>query len=134
MDKNTVISMLVGAIASALVSWFFYWLGGRSLAKEAQRLHDLNVLLLRAFEEAGLATLNRDASGQPIWFSSTRGSGDGISFCQRCLRCRDYQVISKHGSDGRRGGGRFHSTPASFARSSPCDVWSECEYAQRLTG
>jgi hypothetical protein len=66
MDKNTVISMLVGAIASALVSWFFYWLGGRSLAKEAQRLHDLNVLLLRAFEEAGLATLNRDASGQPI--------------------------------------------------------------------
>lgn len=66
MDANTIISMLVGAVASALVSWFFYWLGGRSLAKEAQRLHDLNVLLLRAFEEAGLATLNRDASGQPV--------------------------------------------------------------------
>jgi hypothetical protein len=66
MDKNTIISMVVGAVASALVSWFFYWLGGRGLAKEAQRLHDLNVLLLRAFEEAGLATLNRDASGQPI--------------------------------------------------------------------
>jgi hypothetical protein len=66
MDENTVISMVVGAIVSALVSWFFYWLGGRGLAKEAQRLHDLNVLLLRAFEEAGLATLNRDASGQPV--------------------------------------------------------------------
>lgn len=66
MDMNTILSTAAGGAISALVSWIFYRLGGRELAKEAKRLHDLNVLLLRAFEEAGLARLNRDASGQPI--------------------------------------------------------------------
>ncbi|GJJ00745.1 hypothetical protein RugamoR64_12830 [Duganella rhizosphaerae] len=66
MDTNTIVSTVAGGVISALVSWIFYWLGGRGLAKEAKRLHDLNVLLLRSFEEAGLARLNRDASGQPI--------------------------------------------------------------------
>lgn len=66
MDMDTIASTVAGGVISALVSWLFYWLGGRGLAKEAKRLHDLNVLLLRAFEEAGLARLNRDASGQLI--------------------------------------------------------------------
>lgn len=66
MDMNTIVSTAAGGVISALVSWIFYWLGGRGLAKEAKRLHELNVLLLRAFEETGLARLNRDASGQPI--------------------------------------------------------------------
>jgi hypothetical protein len=63
---QTLLFVHTGGVISALVSGIFYWLGGRGLAKEAKRLHDLNVLLLRAFEEAGLARLNRDASGQPI--------------------------------------------------------------------
>ncbi|QKY12122.1 hypothetical protein [Janthinobacterium lividum] len=64
MDINTIASTVVGGIISALVSWLFYWLGGRGLAKEAKRLNDLNVLLLRAFEEAELARFNRDATGK----------------------------------------------------------------------
>jgi hypothetical protein len=66
MDMDTIISTAAGGLISAIISWIFYRLGGRGLAKEAKRLHDLNVLLLRAFEEAGLARVNRDASGQPI--------------------------------------------------------------------
>jgi hypothetical protein len=66
MDMNTIVSTVAGGVISALISWIFYWLGGRGLAKEAKRLHDLNVLLLRALEEAGLARVNRDDEGQPI--------------------------------------------------------------------
>ena len=66
MDTNTIISTSIGGVISALISWLFYWLGGRGLAKEAKQLHELNVLLLRAFEEAGLARLNRDENGRPI--------------------------------------------------------------------
>jgi len=66
MDMNTIVSTAAGGLISAFISWIFYWLGGRGLAKEAKCLHDLNVLLLRALEEAGLARVNRDASGQPI--------------------------------------------------------------------
>lgn len=66
MDLNTIVSTAIGGVISALISWIFYWLGGRGLATEAKRLRDLNVLLLRALEERGLARLNRDASGHPI--------------------------------------------------------------------
>jgi len=66
MDMNTILSTAVGGVISALISYVFFWLGGRDLAREATRLRELNVLLLRAFEEAGLARVNRDENGHPI--------------------------------------------------------------------
>jgi hypothetical protein len=66
MDANTTISMIVGGVISALISWFFYWLSGRGFATQVQLLRDLNELQLRALEEAGLVRVNRDALGHPI--------------------------------------------------------------------
>lgn len=66
MDTKTIIATAMGGLISALISWITYLFSGRALAKEARQLHDLNVLLLRAFEEAGLARLNRDATGRPV--------------------------------------------------------------------
>jgi hypothetical protein len=84
MDENTIISTVVGGVISAFFSWILDWLGGRGLAKEAKRLHDLNVLLLRAFEEAGLARINRDASGQPIGLVLEGAVMESVSAIDSC--------------------------------------------------
>lgn len=62
---------LLGGIVSGLVTgvitcWFFYWLAGKDLRREASDLRQLNILTIRALAHAGLAEFNFDAQGKPI--------------------------------------------------------------------
>jgi hypothetical protein len=58
--------LISGFLSAAVVSLVFYRLAGRDLAREADDLRQLNMLLMNALEEVGIAEVNRDANGKPI--------------------------------------------------------------------
>jgi hypothetical protein len=58
--------LISGLVSGALVSWVFYRLSGRDLAREAEDLRKLNIMTVKALVEAGIADVNFDAGGKPI--------------------------------------------------------------------
>jgi len=60
---STVISMAIGALITWWVSKYYYEKAGKELESEASELKNLNTLILRAMENAGLAKFNRDKNG-----------------------------------------------------------------------
>lgn len=67
IEMQTVISTLVGIAVGALITWcaakYYYEKASRDLAIEAKELKHLNDLMLRAMENAELATFTRDDEG-----------------------------------------------------------------------
>jgi hypothetical protein len=57
--------LISGLVTGTLTCWFFYWLSGKDLKREAEDLRKLNILIIRALKEAGLADANFDANGKP---------------------------------------------------------------------
>ena len=68
-------STFIGAIISGLITWFVYVKGAKELSKQAGELKDLNILMLRAMENAGLAKLNKNENGSPIGLTNIDLSG-----------------------------------------------------------
>jgi hypothetical protein len=72
MDNGTISVLLalagvaVGALVTWLVAWRYYEKASKDLRNEAETLGQLNVLMLRAMEEAGLAKFTRNAAGKPV--------------------------------------------------------------------
>ena len=63
---STLIAIAVGAFVTWLVARVYYEKASKDLSKGAETLRQLNVLMLRAMEDAGLAKFTRDAAGNPI--------------------------------------------------------------------
>lgn len=61
---------LVGVIVGAIITWFvsrwYYEKSGKDLQKEAESLRKLNILMIRALEDAGFASFRRDNNGDPF--------------------------------------------------------------------
>ena len=74
MDPATILSVLIGAAITWLVSWFYYRQAGRELREEAAELRRLSTLILNALEAAGIADLSRDSVGR-ILAITIRGTG-----------------------------------------------------------
>ena len=55
-----------GLIAGALTCWYFYRLAGKDLKREADRLRNLNRIIIKALEDGGYIEVNRDSEGNPI--------------------------------------------------------------------
>ncbi len=71
-----------GLISGATVALASHWLAGRGLRRQAGELRRLNVLLLGALRESGLAELRFDGRGSPTGvqlhdLGSRRGTGGG---------------------------------------------------------
>jgi hypothetical protein len=66
-DKGScsMITTLVGILIGALITWgvahVYYKKAGDELKNEAKQLREMNTLMLRALENAGLAEFNRDS-------------------------------------------------------------------------
>jgi hypothetical protein len=58
-------SLIAGLVSGAVVSWIFYRLAGRDLAREAEQLRQLNIMTIDALEAARIAQVTRDATGKP---------------------------------------------------------------------
>lgn len=56
----TIFSVIVGGLITWFASKYFYIKAGKELREEADELRRLNVLMLRALENAGLAHFHRD--------------------------------------------------------------------------
>jgi len=60
-----MITTLVGILIGALITWgvahVYYKKAGDELKNEAKQLREMNTLMLRALENAGLAEFNRDS-------------------------------------------------------------------------
>jgi hypothetical protein len=65
-----ILSSFIGAVIGAGITWLvahkYYVKASEELRKEASELRKLNILMLRAMEEAGLAKFNRDENGNPV--------------------------------------------------------------------
>jgi hypothetical protein len=64
-NMETLISIVIGAVITWFFSWLYYAKSGKQLVQEAAKLRQLNELLLRGMENAGLMKIARDESGQP---------------------------------------------------------------------
>jgi hypothetical protein len=62
---TTIFSVFIGALVTWFVARIYYKRASEELTKEASDLRKLNVLILRALENAGLVELNRDENGNP---------------------------------------------------------------------
>ena len=60
-----IIGIVTGLISGMLTCWFFYWLAGKDLKREAEDLRKLNILIIRALEQAGLAKVSYNTDGKP---------------------------------------------------------------------
>lgn len=61
---NTVISMAVGAFTTWRAAKYYYEKASNDLKEEAHKLRIYNTLILRALENAGIASFNRDQDGE----------------------------------------------------------------------
>jgi hypothetical protein len=62
---SIVTGLLSGAVTGTATCWFFYRLSGQDLKREASDLRKLNVLIIRALENAGLVEINWDENHFP---------------------------------------------------------------------
>ncbi len=66
IDWELVISVGVGGLITWGVSWWFYRQAGKELKTEADRLHDLDAMILRWLEIGGDLRVVRDEQGRPV--------------------------------------------------------------------
>jgi len=69
-----IVGIIIGAVITWFISYHYYKRASDELLKEANELRKLNVLILRALENAGLAKLNRDENGNCIGLQITFSS------------------------------------------------------------
>jgi hypothetical protein len=78
----SVVLPLIGIAIGAGITWIvahkYYKKAGDDLKKETDRLRNLNILIIRGIEEAGLAKFNRDKDGNPIGLTLQVSVVDGI--------------------------------------------------------
>lgn len=61
-----ILGIVVGAVVTWIVADRYYRRASKDLVKEAAELKNLNILILRALENAGFAELNKDENGKPV--------------------------------------------------------------------
>jgi len=61
-----LLTFFSGALITMLAARKYYEMASQDLRKEANELHRLNILILRALEKAGFAEFNRDKNGNII--------------------------------------------------------------------
>lgn len=61
-----IAGVIIGAVITWAVAKRYYMKASKDLKKEAEDLRKLNILMIRAMEEAGLAKFNRDSNGNLI--------------------------------------------------------------------
>ena len=76
---STIAAVIIGGLITLLCSRHYYQKGAKELAGEAEKLRDLNNLVLRGMEHAHLVTLNRDTKGNIIGFKLKLNLSDTIS-------------------------------------------------------
>lgn len=74
-----IVGIVSGVITGTATCAFFYWLSGKDLKREANDLRRLNVLIIRALVNAGLAEVNFDGQGNPLGLVFRFEVGDGLS-------------------------------------------------------
>jgi hypothetical protein len=62
---SIVTGLVSGLMSGTLTCWYFYRKSGNDLKQEADNLRNLNILIIRALEQAGLAKVSYDADGKP---------------------------------------------------------------------
>ena len=65
---STLAGIIIGAIITWLVAWYYYREAGQELKMEAEELRRLNNLMLHGMEHAGWIKLTRNKSGQILGF------------------------------------------------------------------
>lgn len=63
---ETIANILVGALITWFLARYYFKKAGNELKEEADKLRKLNILMLRALEEAGLAKFNRNENNEII--------------------------------------------------------------------
>jgi hypothetical protein len=66
MVVGIVAGIVSGLLTGTLTCWFFYWLSGRDLRREADDLRRLNILIVRSLQAAGIIEVTWDAQGNPL--------------------------------------------------------------------
>ena len=74
---ETIVSVLVGAVITFLVSRHYYKRAGDDLRLEAQSLHKQTQLILVSLEQADLVVLARDG-GEVVGFKEWRVRAQGM--------------------------------------------------------
>ena len=66
MNLETLVPMLVGVVLGGTISAVIAWRSSRELRREAAQLRNLNEILIRAGENAGLMKANRNSKGETV--------------------------------------------------------------------
>jgi hypothetical protein len=66
IQPDTIISMAVGAIVTAIVAHLYYVRAADDMKKETKRVHNLLRIALQGMEDAGMVKLNWDSAGEII--------------------------------------------------------------------
>jgi hypothetical protein len=65
---STLVGIIIGAIITWLVAWYYYREAGQELKREAAELRRLTNLMLHGMEHAGWIKLTRNSFGQILGF------------------------------------------------------------------
>lgn len=77
---ETILSVLIGAAITWLVSWYYYKRAGDELKIEAERLQRTNEMILRWLEVDGNnIKIIRDDAGNPVSLARAADFSDSIS-------------------------------------------------------
>ena len=63
--SGIVTGLVSGLITGMLTCWFFYWLSGKDLKREAEELRRRQYSDTSSLVQSGLAKVNFDADGKP---------------------------------------------------------------------
>lgn len=80
-----IVGLISGLITGFVTCLVFYVLSGRDLKKEADDLRKLNVLIIRAMENARIVAVNWDADGRPIGLIHRLDASGGITLSGSAL-------------------------------------------------
>ena len=76
----TIVSILIGAAITWLVSWYYYKRAGDGLKAEAEKLQRTNEMILRWLEVDGNnIKIIRDADGKPVSLAREASFSDAVS-------------------------------------------------------
>ena len=82
---TTVIAVIIGGLVTFLVARWYYKKAAKELRAEAETLRQLNILLLRAMEEAGFAKFTRDKDGNPVGLIFERSLFDKVDVSENVV-------------------------------------------------
>lgn len=63
--ESIVSGIVSGIVSSMIVGALFYRLGGKDLKREANELRRLNILIIRALDQAEMIDVSYDETGRP---------------------------------------------------------------------